>query len=254
MIYSNACYASGASEQQLGEQTSAETAAERVATYSRTPLAVLGASAYFATDFYEGAARLVATLLDRPDLHYGEVFRAEPLFDAAGLATLPHATVQGGEVWLHRSSYFEGATDYWYAFAGNPSATFNGSTVAGGVGAQPLAAVDGRVAGRASYYQESEGWEGIATVALPAEIGGGLPSGVPPTVVVCADRCVTLPVVDSCPCYVGTADQRVANLSASAWAAVTDRPLSDGLLDVRIDLRPEAERDAMPPSTPNLGL
>ncbi len=254
MIYSNACYAAGAGEPQYNELTSPETAAERVATYSRTPLALLGASAYFATDFYEGAARLIGTLLDQQDLPYGEVFASEPLFASAGLSMLPHATVAGAEVWLHHSAYFDGAPNYWYAFAGNAAATFSGSTVPNGAGLGPLVAVDGTVIGRASYYPDAAGWEGIPAVALPTEIGGGIPNGDPATVVVCADRCVTVPVVDSCPCYVGTADQRVANLSASAWAAVTDRPFSDGLVEVRIDIRPEAEREAPPASAPDLGL
>ena len=254
MIYSNACYAPGASEQHLGEQTSPEMAAERVATYSRAPLAALGASAYFATDYYEGASRLIGTLLDQPDLAYGQVFASEPEFNVAGLATVPHATVPGAEVWLHRSAYFDGTVDYWYAFAGNADATFGGSVVPGGSGIGPLAPVDGTVTGVASYYSESAGWEGLATVALPVAIGGGLPSGEPATVEVCADRCVTLPVVDACPCYVGTLDQRVANLSLAAWAAVTDRPLSDGLVEVRVDIRPAAVRDALPTRSTELGL
>ena len=55
---------------------------------------------------------------------------------------------------------------------------------------------------------------------------------------VCADRCVSLPVVDSCPCYVGTADQRVANLSFAAWRQVTTCPLEEGLVRVELHLPP----------------
>jgi hypothetical protein len=69
-------------------------------------------------------------------------------------------------------------------------------------------------------------------------IGGGIPTGAPTEVLVCADRCVSLPVVDSCPCYVGTPDQRVANLSHAAWRAVTDAPLEEGLIPVQVYLEP----------------
>jgi hypothetical protein len=88
----------------------------------------------------------------------------------------------------------------------------------------------------ASSYPENAGWEGQATVALPVELGGGTPDGEPRRVLVCADRCVVLPVVDSCPCYVGTADQRVANLSHAAWRLVTDMPLEEGLIAVEVHL------------------
>jgi hypothetical protein len=253
MIYSNACYAPGASE---GFDTLAteEVAAQRVSAYSRMPLAELGASAYFATDFYQGAAHIVATLLDRPDLAYGDVFASEPRFAADGLARLPHSGVAGAQTWLDRSAYFDGKVDYWYAFAGDPSATFGGAAgtvtasldgaVAAPESVPPLVAVDGLVTGMASSYGESAGWEGMATVALPLEVGGGIPSAAPSYVLVCADRCVSLPVVDSCPCYVGTPDQRVANLSHEAWRQVTDLPLEEGLVHVEVHLSPPAGRSS----------
>ncbi|HEX7195861.1 MAG TPA: hypothetical protein VF364_03400 [Candidatus Limnocylindria bacterium] len=248
MIYSNACYAPGASE---GFDTPADEkkAAQRVSAYSRGPLVDLGASAYFATDFYEGAAHLVAALLDDPTLPYGEVFASEPNFMAEGLIRLPHGLVDGAEAWLHRSPYFEGKLDYWYAFAGNPAGSLAGGaggTLAGSpVTASPVApigpplvAIDGLATGLASSYGESIGWEGEATVALPLELGGGIPDGEPTMVLVCADRCVSLPVVDSCPCYVGTADQRIANLSHAAWALISDAPLEEGLIPVEVHLAP----------------
>ena len=243
MIYSNACYAPGASE---GFDTPADevTAAARVRAYARGPLVDLGASAYFATDFYEGAAHLVAILLDQPGLPYGEVFASEPRFVADALVRLPDPAVAGSETWLHRSAYFEGKVDYWYAFAGNPAASL-GAPGAGGPGpvtaaSQDIAtmATEGTLVGRASSYSESAGWEGQATVALP------LPAGIEPSVdqpvsvLVCADRCVLLPVVDSCPCYAGTVDQRIANLSHAAWALVSDMPLEEGLIQVEVHLRP----------------
>ncbi|MEO7295073.1 MAG: hypothetical protein ABIZ57_02935 [Candidatus Limnocylindria bacterium] len=247
MIYSNACYAPGASE---GFDTPADeaTAANRVAAYSRAPLSELGASAYFATDFYEGAAHLVGTLLDNPALPYGEVFATEPRFEADGLVRLPHGLVDGAETWLHRSAYFEGKTDYWYAFAGDPAGSLASGAAALGdpmsaaatvaPAIPPLVAVDGAVAGMASSYGESIGWEARATIALPSVLGGAIPDGEPAWVLVCADRCVSMPVVDSCPCYVGTAEQRVANLSHAAWRLITDAPLEEGLISVVVHLTP----------------
>jgi len=247
MIYSNACYAPGASEGHDAPATE-EIAAARVDAYSRAPLVELGASAYFATDFYEGAAHLVATLLDRPDLPFGEVFASEPRFAADALARLPNGNREGAETWLHRSPYFEGKVDYWYAFAGDPA----GSVATGGqpgAGAGPAVvpapstaladmAAAGLATGRASSYQETAGWEGAATVALPAELGISVTPDEPTWVLVCADRCVMLPVVDSCPCYAGTADQRVANLSHAAWELVSDAPLEEGLIPVSVHLVP----------------
>jgi hypothetical protein len=242
MIYSNACYAPGAGE---GFDTPAdeETAAARVSAYSRAPLAELGASAYFATDYFAGAAHLVGKLLDAPDLPYGDVFATEPNFRADGLARLPHALLEGAETWLHRSPYFDGRTDYWYAFAGDPAASLSGgggSRAMAGLSAGGIAVVEGLATGRASSYGESIGWEGQATVALPLELGGRIPEGEPQVVLVCAERCASLPVVDSCPCYVGTPDQRVANLSHAAWALVTDMPLEEGLIPVQVHLSPVA--------------
>ncbi|MGH9275854.1 MAG: hypothetical protein ACRDZU_14505, partial [Acidimicrobiales bacterium] len=101
-----------------------------------------------------------------------------------------------------------------------------------------IAALDGVASGMASSYSENIGWEGRATVALPVELGGEIPTGEPAVVLVCADRCVSLPVVDSCPCYVGTVDQRVANLSHAAWRLVTDMPLEEGLIPVEVHLSP----------------
>ncbi len=241
MIYSNACYAPGASEG-FDEPADEGIAAARVSAYSRAPLADLGAAAYFATDFYEGAAHLVGALLDQPALPFGEVFASEPRYAADGVVRLPHGLVEGAETWLQRSAYFDGKVDYWYAFAGNPDASLAIATsfagTAPGTALPSLDQDDGLVIGMASSYGHSSGWEGQATVALPIELGGQTPAADPDWVLVCADRCVALPVVDSCPCYVGTADQRVANLSHAAWALVTDAPLQEGLVRVEIHLTP----------------
>jgi hypothetical protein len=261
MIYSNACYAPGASEG-FDVQASPEVAAQRVGSYSRVPLTELGASAYFATDFFEGAAQLVGTILEQPQLPYGQIFAADPRFDATAVTRGPNPAAAHGEIWLQHSPYFDGKSDYWYGFAGNPDATPAGTFVEGASAAlgvragalkgplvTPLLGFDGVAVGRASSYSESPGWEGQATVALPVEIGGEIPVGAPRLVEVCGDRCVTLPVVDSCPCYVGTPDQRVANLSHEAWRLVTDDPLEEGLVDVRIVLAPQAPTTS--PQGPN---
>jgi hypothetical protein len=243
MIYSNACYAPGASEG-FDVPATLEQAQARVAGYARAPLDDLGASAYFATDFYDGAARLISTMLEHPDWTYGQVYAAEPNFSPGALAMLPDAAVAGRQVWLHHSPYLDGKTEYWYAFAGDPGLTPEGTLESG---TAPVVSVSRTVSGMASSYAEQAGWEGRPTVALPSELGGALPGSQPEHVIVCADRCVELPVVDSCPCYYGTPDQRVANLSLIAWALVSDAPLAEGIVPVELYLD-----GATPPDRPIL--
>ncbi|HEX6140710.1 MAG TPA: hypothetical protein VF013_09690 [Candidatus Limnocylindria bacterium] len=235
MIYSNACYAPGASEGGL-PPPSQEEALAHVANYSR-PAFALGASAYFATDFFGGAATLIDALLAPPSASYGDIFKADPQFEASALTVLAHPSVTKAQVWLHRSAYFGGKLDYWYAFAGWPDRAFGASApegqVAGGtsLGARPPAVV-----GEASSYPFTRGMEGQPTVALPIALGGKATLSVNGWVAVCGDRCAVLPIVDSCPCYWGTPDQRVINLSHSAWQLISDAPLAEGLIPVRLYL------------------
>jgi hypothetical protein len=93
------------------------------------------------------------------------------------------------------------------------------------------------VSGTATWYCCSAGWRGQAVVALPGALGGHYDA--PPAarfVTVCADRCAVLPVADYCSCMWGTADQKVADLSPEAWAAISDSSLSRGVITVTIHL------------------
>jgi hypothetical protein len=92
------------------------------------------------------------------------------------------------------------------------------------------------IPGIASNYAGTAGWMGEATVALPGALGGRYTGRVNGHVEVCADRCARLRVVDWCECYWGTDDERIVDLSHPAWALVSDAPLAEGLIDVRLVL------------------
>ena len=121
MIYSNTCYAPGASEGGFAPATPA-VAAERVAAYSRKVFA-MGGSAYYAVDFDRGAADLVGRMLGQRSATFGSLFATDSRYLPSALTTQPHLFSPGQEIWLHRSKYTDGPPNYWYAFAGNPAAT-----------------------------------------------------------------------------------------------------------------------------------
>ena len=118
MIYSNVCYAPGASEGGFAPATEAD-ALQRVAHYSRKVFH-MGGSAYFAIDFDRGAADLVARILGDRQRTYGSLFATDHRYAPSALRAYGHPMSAGQQVWLHRTKYTDGPPNYWYAFAGNP--------------------------------------------------------------------------------------------------------------------------------------
>lgn len=121
MIYSNACFAPGAGDAVSGPADLAAATA-RAAAYSRTPL-TMGARAYFATDFYAGAATLLDALLAADAPRPEEIYLADPRLASGHVAFLPHPSVANGALLLFQGPYLHGETNFWYAYAGPRSIT-----------------------------------------------------------------------------------------------------------------------------------
>src|SRR5687767_9714973 len=100
MIYSNTCYAPGASEGIAGHAPATPLqAAQRVAYYSRSTF-TLGGSAYFATDFDRGAADLVDRLIGNARATFANAFVTDPRYVPSGLTVQGHHFSAGQQVWL----------------------------------------------------------------------------------------------------------------------------------------------------------
>ena len=123
------------------------------------------------------------------------------------------------------------------ALATPPSAPMEATLYRRVVRTVPAPVTGNTITGKATWYCCSAGWRGQAVVALPGALGGHYDA--PPAakfVTVCADRCAVLPVADYCNCFWGTANQKVADLSPEAWAAISDSALSRGVITVTVHL------------------
>lgn len=127
MIYSNACYAPGASE---GWDTPAteSVAFQRVRNYSFPGLAT-GGGAYFATDMHNGAPQLVDTILRNPTMPFGAIAENANGYDLYHQRHFAHPDLTGTRVWIQNTGT-PTSGDYFLAYAGKPALTPSGTTVA----------------------------------------------------------------------------------------------------------------------------
>ena len=124
MIYNKACYTPGASE---GWDTKATepVAFERVRNFSYPALKADG-GAYFATDIYQGGQQLVSLVLSHRDWTFGAIAEAANGYQLSAQRRKAHPDLDGREIWIQRTTTSMG-TDYWFAYAGNPSLTPSGA-------------------------------------------------------------------------------------------------------------------------------
>ena len=127
MIYSNACYAPGASEGWDVPATQA-VALQRVRNYSYPGLQLAG-GAYFATDMYQGSLQLVDTILRNPNMPFGAIAEHANGYDLTRQRHYDHPDLTGTRIWLQNSGD-PSSGDYFLAYAGKPALTPSGATVA----------------------------------------------------------------------------------------------------------------------------
>ncbi|MEX0625810.1 MAG: Ig-like domain-containing protein, partial [Chloroflexota bacterium] len=127
MIFSNACYAPGASE---GWDTPAteSVAFQRVRNYSYPGLSI-GGGAYFATDMQSGAPQLVDTILRNPGMAFGAIAENANGYDLYRQRHFAHPDLAGTRIWIQNSGDATSG-DYFLAYAGKPALTPSGTTVA----------------------------------------------------------------------------------------------------------------------------
>jgi len=126
VIYSQAHYTAGFGERYSPSDplTTLDQAQQRVRNYSY-PMLALGARGYIATGLGD-ADEILTRVLTQPNRTFGEIFFDGGGFNYSALMAIPHADFPGAEVWVQETvagSMHFGQPDYWYAFAGNPSAT-----------------------------------------------------------------------------------------------------------------------------------
>ena len=127
MIYSNACYAPGASEGWDVPATEA-VALQRVRNFSYPGLK-LGGGAYFATDENQGSQQLVDTILRNPDMPFGAIAENANGYDLSRQRHFPHPDLAGTRIWIQNTGDATSG-DYFLAYAGKPALTPSGTTVA----------------------------------------------------------------------------------------------------------------------------
>ena len=125
MIYSNACYAPGASEGWDTPATESQ-AMQRVRNYSY-PALHLGAGAYFATDM--GAQGIVEDILNNPTMAFGQIAERANGYDLTRQRHFAHPDISGDRIWIQNTGTPTSGT-YKLAYAGKPAMSPSGATVA----------------------------------------------------------------------------------------------------------------------------